>query len=183
LVVPPLAANLLSSHDPQERLNLHYMLLIMFPLIVAAGVGARRLLERRSVISRWPASALIAGAAPALVVAFVGGHLPPAMGAEQWLYDRPPAASRLLATAAVIPAGAPVTADDGAAVWLTDRTQIGILYDHVQPDSYIVIDLQAWAHRGDQVSSRADAIALMIATHRHLLADDGRFEVWSPAGG
>jgi hypothetical protein len=68
-------------------------------------------------------------------------------------------------------------------VWLTDRTQIWILYDHPQPDRYVVIDRLAWGHRGDPVANRADAIALLSATGRRLLVDDGRFQVWSPAGG
>jgi uncharacterized membrane protein len=184
LVVPPLAANLLSSHDPQERLQLHYVLLIMFPLILVAGFGARRLLEQ-STIPAWlpawlPAPALLVCAAPAFVIGFAAGGLPPALGAEQWLYQRPPAAERLLAVTAVIPAGAPVYADDGAAVWLTDRAQIGILYDKPRPDRYLVIDREDWIH--DPATARADAIALMPATGRRLLVDDGRFQVWSPAG-
>jgi uncharacterized membrane protein len=183
LALPPLAANLLSSHDPQERLQQHYILLIMFPLIVAAGFGARRLFEQPGVLTRIPTGALLFGAAPALVIGLTLGRLPPAFGADPWLYDRPPAADRLLAATAVIPAGAPVYADDGAAVWLSDRTRIGILYDQPQRDRYIVIDRQAWAHRDDRAVGRADAIALMTTTGRRLLFDDGRFEVWSPAGG
>jgi hypothetical protein len=183
LAVPPLAANLLSSHDPQERLQQHYILLIMFPLIVAAGFGARRLFEQPGVLTRIPARALLSGAAPALIIGLTLGRLPPAMGSDPWLYDRPPAADRLLAATAVIPAGAPVYADDGAAVWLSDRTRIGILYDQPQRDRYVVIDRQAWAHRDDRAVSRADAIALSTATGRRLLFDDGRFEVWSPAEG
>ena len=183
VAVPPLAANLLSSHDPQERLQLHYALLIMFPMIVAAGFGARRLLELPAFSAlRIQAPALIVFAMPALIVGFATGGLPPALGAEQWLYARPPAVDRLLAATSVIPNGAPVYADDGAAVWLADRTQIWILYDQPQADHYVVIDRQAWGHRGDRVADRADAIALMSATGRRLLVDDGRFQVWSPAG-
>ena len=183
LVIPPLAASLLSSHDPQERLQLHYVLLVIFPLIVAAGFGARKLMEQPTVTAWLPAPALLGCAVPALIVGFLAGGLPPALGADQWLYARPAAAERLLAATSVIPRGAPVYADDGAAVWLTDRTQIWILYDQPQPDHYVVIDRQAWAHRGDPIAARADAIALMLATGRRLLVDDGRFQVWSPAGG
>lgn len=183
LLIPPLTASLLSSHDPQERLQLHYVLLVMFPVILAAGFGGKRLLERPRFPAWLPAPALLACAIPALIIGFAAGGLPPALGADQWLYARPPAAARLLAATAVIPRGAPVYADDGAAVWLTDRTQIWILYDRPQPDHFVVIDRQAWAHRGDPATARADAIALMVATGRRLLIDDGRFQVWSPAGG
>jgi uncharacterized membrane protein len=181
LVLPPLAANLLSSHDPQQRLQQHYVLIIMFPLIVAAGIGARRLLEDRSLPTWLPAPALMALAVPAILVGFLAGRLPPALGAEQWLYGQPPAADRLLAATRVIPSGAPVFADDGAAVWLTDRTWIAIWYDQPTPDRYVVIDRLAYAHRGDRVADRTDAIAQMLASGRRLLADDGRFQVWSPA--
>jgi hypothetical protein len=181
LVLPPLAANLLSSHGPQERLQLHYVLLIMFPMIVAAGFGARRLLELRLVPARLPDAALLACALPALVIGLAAGHLPPALGADQWLYSRPAAADRLLAATSVIPPGAPVYADDGAAVWLTDRALIGQIPDQLDPDRYVVVDRQDWSRRGDAATSAV--IARMPASGRRLLADDGRFQVWSPALG
>ena len=184
LVIPPLAANLLTSHDPQQRLQMHYVLLIMFPLILAAGFGARRLLLMQWPIpNRLPAPALLAFAVPALVLAFVAGQLPPDLGAQQWVYGRPPAAARLLAAAAVIPPGAPVYADDGAAVWLTDRTKVGTIPAQLAPEYYVVIDRQDWAHRAQAAAARADEIALMPGTGRRLLVDDGRFQIWSPAGG
>jgi uncharacterized membrane protein len=183
LVLPPLAANLLSSHDPQQRLQQHYVLIIMFPLIVAAGIGARRLLEKRTLPAWLPAPALLALAVPAVLIGFLGGRLPPALGADQWLYSQPRAADRLQAATGVIPRGAPVFADDGAVVWLTDRTWVAIWYNQPTPDRYVVIDRQSFAHRGDPVAGRADAIAQLQASGRRLLADDGRFQVWSPAGG
>jgi uncharacterized membrane protein len=48
LVIPPYLANVLSGHTPQNVLHLHYVLLMLFPLMVAGGVGARMLLEMRS---------------------------------------------------------------------------------------------------------------------------------------
>ena len=183
LGMPPLAANLLSSHDPMERLQLHYVLIIMFPLIVAAGVGARQLLEQRALLARLPAPSLLLGAVPALIVGLAAGHLPPAFGADAWLYTQRAAADRLLAATAIIPAGAPMYADDGAVVWLSNRTRIGILYDSPESDRYVLIDRQGWAYRGQSFSGRASAIALMQANGRRLLLDDGRFQVWSPASG
>lgn len=185
LVIPPLAANLLSNHDPQERLQLHYVLLVMFPMVVAAGIGGRRLLAGRTLPAWLPAPLLLAGAAPALILGFIAGSLPPSPGAAQWLYTQPAAADRLLAAARVIPPGAPVYADDGAAVWLTDRTQLTTIPDRLAPDRYVVIDRQDWYHRFDPIASRtrADVIARMPLTGRRLLVDDGRFQVWSPAHG
>lgn len=181
--VPPLAASLLSDHSPMERLQLHYVLIVMFPLVAAAGVGARRLLERKNVASRFRAPMLLVAAVPALLIGFAGGRLPPALGADEWLYTRPPAADRLLAATAVIPAGAPVNADDGAAVWLSNRVRIGVLSDHTPRDVYVVIDRDAYAYRDDPIKGRADTIARMQAAGRTLLADDGRFQVWGPEGG
>jgi uncharacterized membrane protein len=183
LVLPPLAANLLSSHDPQQRLQQHYVLIIMFPLIVAAGIGARRLLETRTLPSRLPAPALLALAVPAILIGFLAGRLPPGLGAEPWLYSQPTAVDRLRAATSVIPPGAPVFADDGAVVWLANRTSIAIWYEQPTPGRYVVIDRQAFGHRGDPVAGRADAIAELQASGRRLLADDGRFQVWTPVGG
>src|SRR5438445_6414840 len=44
LAIPPYLANVLSAHVPQNALHLPYVLLLLFPLIVAGGFGARRLL-------------------------------------------------------------------------------------------------------------------------------------------
>src|SRR6202171_5947361 len=57
LVIPPYLANVLSGHTPQNVLHLHYILLTLFPLIVAGGVGARKFREQRSIR---PATALVA---------------------------------------------------------------------------------------------------------------------------
>jgi hypothetical protein len=88
-----------------------------------------------------------------------------------------------MAAAKVIPADAPVYADDGAAVWLANRRQIQVLPSELPPDRYIVIDRQDWAHRKQAATARADTIALLAASGRRLLFDDGRFQVWSPLGG
>jgi hypothetical protein len=183
LAVPPLAASLLSDHDPMERLQAHYVLIVVFPLIVAAAVGGRRLLERKNLPRFSPAPILVAAALPALLIGFVGGRLPPSLAAEQWLYEQPAAADRLLAATRVIPPNAQVYADDGAAVWLSNRVHVGILFDNSSPDSYVVIDRDAYAHRGDPSPGRAAAIAQMEQSGRRLLVDDGRFQVWSPVGG
>src|SRR5579864_6447462 len=75
LVIPPYLANVLSGHNPQNVLNLHYVLLLLFPLIVAGGVGARNLLQQRSIK---PALTLVA-IAPALVLGWGTGRFPPAL--------------------------------------------------------------------------------------------------------
>src|ERR1700674_849820 len=64
LVIPPYLANVLSGHTPQNVLHLHYVLLTLFPLVVAGGIGARKFLELRSIR---PATALVA-LLPALIL-------------------------------------------------------------------------------------------------------------------
>jgi uncharacterized membrane protein len=183
LVVPPLFANLMSSHDAQGQMHLHYVLVVMFPLIVAGGFGARRLLKMPAVQTRLAPGAFLAAGLPALALGVLVGQVPPALGADSWIYTRPPAVDRLLAAARVIPPDAAVYADDGAAVWLADRRLIQVLPSQPPPDRYIVIDRQDWAHRLQASKARADEIALLEASARRLLVDDGRFQVWSPPGG
>jgi uncharacterized membrane protein len=181
--MPPLVANLLSSNDVMEKFQLHYVMLIMFPLVVAAGFGARRLLEEGTIPSWMPAPVLLAAALPALVLGFTAGRLPPALGADQYLYDRPPAADRLLAATSVIPLGAPVYADDGTDVWLSDRLLIAQIPARIEPDRYVVVDLQDWTLRTDPTTAPRHSAERMLATGRRILVDDGRFQVWSTAGG
>jgi uncharacterized membrane protein len=180
LVIPPLIANLMSSHDAQGRLQQHYVMVLMFPVIVAAAFGAKRLLESSAAQARLRPALLLAAAAPALAVGVVAGQLPPAFGADSWLFSRTPAADRVLAATSVIPANAPVYADDGVAVWLADRQLIQVLPTQLPTDRYVVIDRQDWRHRLEANVARADEIALLSASGRRLLVDDGRFQVWSP---
>jgi uncharacterized membrane protein len=179
--VPPLIANLLSSNDVMQRFQLHYVMLIMFPMVLAAGFGARRLLEERPIPSWLPAPALLAAAAPGLLLGFTAGRLPPAQGADQFLYTRPPAVDRLMAATRVIPPGAPIYADDGVDVWLTNRTLIAQIPAKLEPDRYVVVDLKDWTLPYDPTTAPRHSAARMLATGRHLLVDDGRFQVWSPA--
>jgi uncharacterized membrane protein len=183
LVLAPLFASLMSSHQAQGQLRLHYVLIVMFPLIVAGGFGARRLLAMPAIQTRLAPAALLAAAVPALALGVLVGQVPPALGADNWLYTRPQAVDRLLAATRVIPSDAAVYADDGAAVWLANRRLIQVLPSQLPPDRYIVIDRQDWAHRLQAKAARADEIALLAASGRLLLVDDGRFQVWSPVGG
>src|SRR6266849_1026158 len=63
LVIPPYLANVLSGHNPQNVLNLHYVMLLLLPLTVAGGVGARRLLELRTIRPQFALVAIL----PALI--------------------------------------------------------------------------------------------------------------------
>ncbi len=178
-VIPPYLANVLSEHIPQNTLNLHYVLLLMFPLMVAGGVGARRVVERASIR---PALAL-AMALPALILGWGTGGVPPALLAWDWVYSRPNAVAQLQTAASVIPPNAPVNADAGLDVWLANRDVINDFPDMLAPSCYVVIDRQAY-YFGSNTDPAAHKAALdaLPTSGRHVIYDDGRFQVWSPIG-
>lgn len=178
LVIPPFLADVLSSHNPQNVLNLHYALLLLFPLIVAGGVGARKLLERRAFR---PAYALLI-ILPAFLIAWGTGRLPPALNANPALYSRPDTLSELQTATAMIPANAPVSADDGLAVWLANRHTINDFPDRLDDTCYVVIDHQPYISGPTIPEQRQAAIDQLAGSGRDLLFDDGRFQVWSPVG-
>jgi uncharacterized membrane protein len=178
LVIPPYLANVLSGHTPQNVLHLHYVLLTLFPLIVAGGVGARKFLEMRSIR---PATALLA-ILPALILGWGTGRFPPALGGDPSLYSRPNLVAELKKAAEVIPAGAPVNADDGLAVWLANRHTINDFPDSLDNNSYVVIDDQPYLSGPTDPVKRQAALDQLPNSGRRLLYDDGRFVVWSPVG-
>ena len=178
LVIPPYLADVLSEHDPQNLLQLHYILLLLFPLMVAGGVGARAFLARRSIR---PATALVA-ILPALILGWGTGRFPPALGAYNWLFSRPNAVAQLQAATSLIPANAPVNADDALAVWLANRHTINDFPDFLDGTCYVVIDREAYIDGPTHPDLRRAAIAQLPSSGRTLLYDDGRFQVWSPVG-
>ena len=178
LVIPPYLADVLSSHTPQNVLNLHYALLLLFPLIVAGGVGARNLLERRACRPAY----FVALLAPALLIAWGTGRLPPALNANPALYSRPDSLAQLQVAAAMIPADAPVSADDGLAVWLANRHTINDFPDKLDATCYVVLDHQPFVSGPTDPVQRLAAIDQLASSGRRILFDDGRFQVWSPVG-
>jgi hypothetical protein len=179
LVIPPYLANVLSGHNPQNVLNLHYVLLLLFPLTVAGGVGARNLLARSSFR---PAVALLV-MVPALLLAWGTGRFPPALGGNPSLYSRPNTVAELQAATSMIPANAPVSADDGLAVWLANRHTINDFPDKLSASCYIVLAYNAYLSGPTNPFVRQDDINALPASGRRLLFDNGQFQVWSPVGG
>ncbi len=179
LVIPPYLANVLSGHDPQNILHLHYVLLLLFPLVVAGGVGARRVLQIRSIR---PATALVV-IVPALLLAWGTGRFPPALGADPSLYSRPDTVAELQAATAMIPADAPVSADDGLAVWLANRHTINDFPDLLSPACYVVLDHDPYLSGPTNPLWRQAEVNALPTSGRRMLFDDGRFQVWSPVGG
>ena len=179
LVIPPYLANVLSGHTPQELLQLHYVMLLLFPLFVAGAIGARRFLEIRSINP----SVALAMALPALLIGFAAGRFPPALGTDiPWAYERSNSVAELRTATAMIPADAPANADAGLDVWLANRHQINDFPELLDGPSYVVIDEDYWLGANTNKYRRDAAASALASSGRRLLYDDGRFQVWSPAG-
>ena len=178
LVIPPYLANVLSGHTPQNVLHLHYVLLTLFPLIVAGGVGARKFLEMHSFR---PALALVA-VVPALLLAWGTGRFPPALGGDPSLYSKPNLVAELRKATEMIPANAPVNADDGLSVWLANRHTINDFPDRLDATCYVVIDTQPYLSGPTDPVKRLAALEQVQNGGRRVLYDDGRFVVYSPVG-
>src|SRR5712692_6622782 len=178
LAIPPYLANVLSGHVPQNILHLHYVLLLVFPLIVAGGVGSRRFLEMRTLRPVLALGMML----PALILGWGAGRFPPALGGDPSLYSRPNSVAELQAATAMIPANAPVNADDGLTVWLANRHTINDFPDHLDGSCYVVLDEDPYLSGPTHPQQRQDAINGLRSSGRRLLFDDGRFQVWSPVG-
>ena len=178
LVLPPYLANVLSGHTPQNVLHLHYVLLMLFPFLIAGGIGARKFLETRSFKPAYALGALI----PALVLGFAIGRFPPALGSDPALYSHPDTLAQLREATKIIPADAPVDADDGLTVWLANRHTINDFPDHLADESYVVIDRHAYLSGPTNATTRLRYLATLPNSGRRILYDDGRFVVWSPVG-
>jgi uncharacterized membrane protein len=171
LALPPLAADLLSAHQPQPGLRLQYALPLVIPLLVAAGLGARRLPERL------PAVAIASMSVPALVLGAAAVHIQGVGGVSP-----APAVARLQACVSKLPTAAPTAADDGTAAALASRPVLRLLTE-ARTGDFAVVDrvgaLPDYISRPD----RDRVLAGLASQGRRLLCDDGRFQLWSPAGG
>jgi uncharacterized membrane protein len=178
LAIPPYIADVLSAHNPQYLLRLHYVLLLLFPMIVAGAVGARQYLQARSLR---PATGL-AAILLVLVLGWGSGRFPPALGADVSLYSRPNTVAELAKATAMIPAEAWVSADDGLAVWLANRHTINDFLSRLDGSSFVVIDYLPYISGPTLPTERQTALDALPGSGRRVLYDDGRFQVWSPVG-
>lgn len=172
LALPPLLGDLLSAHPSQPELHLQYALPLVVPVLVAGGLGARRLLARPR-----PQAALAGLALPALLIGAAFGLLlgqrPP---------TGPPALSRLLACTAALPAMAPVAVDDDAAAALAARpVERPLTYGG--PSDWVVVDLDGPLPTYVDSRARQQHLAALPAEGRRLYCSDGRFQLWGPVGG
>jgi uncharacterized membrane protein len=179
LVIPPYLANVLSAHDPQNLLHFHYVLLLLFPMIVSGGVGARNYLKTHSVRPTWAALGVML---PALILGWATGVIPPGLNTSSGPYSRPNSVAELMTATSMIPATSSVSADSGLAVWLANRHTINDFPDKLEPTAYVVIDHDAFISGPTNRAQRQAALDALPTSDRRLLFDDGRFQVWSPIG-
>lgn len=200
LMLPPTFAHLLSRQEPQPQLLLQYGLLLVVPAIVAGGLGARRLLaiylryrRRRRALSATARSRPVWGPAAtavvvtvlvvsALGVAVARGGIPPFSSREEGGFNRPAALARLLSATAIIPADAPVAVDSGLAAPLANRRRIEVFPTN-SPDAFVIVDREPYVTGGLRWRDRAAWLDALAHSGRRLLADDGRFQTWSPIDG
>lgn len=178
LVLPTYVASVLSDRTPENSLSLHYVLPLVFPLIVAGGIGARKLLE----MSPLKPAVAMAAVVPAVLLGWGTGRFPPALGSESALYSQPLAVAQLRTATSMIPSDAPVNADAGLTVWLANRQAIGEFPDTLDANSYVVIDRDPYLAASTDSRVRQKAADALQASGRSLVYDDGRFQVWSPVG-
>lgn len=189
LAVPPVLANLLSANLAQADFKLHYTLLSILPFLAAAALGGRRLLAwmarrhrssaRDGHRARRIGPALLLLAVPALLVAWIGGGLPPTMRTERGQWNRPAALDDLLRFAAPVPAAVPLSVDDGLAPPLASRLELSLIPE-AGPDSWVLVDTLARDPGYFSWSRRNAFVAELAGSGRPLLAEDGRFELWGP---
>jgi uncharacterized membrane protein len=174
LALPPFAADLLSAHQPQPELHLQYALPLLVPLLVAAGLGARRLPDRL------PSPAVAGVAVPVLAIG-AGTGLPVAATAVPGAGETSSRA-RLLACTADLPARAAVAADDDTAAVLASRPSLRLLTE-AQPGDWVVVDRQD--RQPDYVwqPDRSRVLLGLGGGGRRLACDDGRFQLWTPVAG
>jgi uncharacterized membrane protein len=172
LTLPPLAAALLSAHHPQPELLFQYGLPLVVPVLVAGGLGAAWLMDRRA--SATPRYWVVAAAAvPALLIGVIFGPL-----------SRGPEASsqalqRLRACTSAIPARAVVAADDAAALPLASRPVLKLSTEAARSD-FLLVDLEGRTPAYVD-APRREAVLQGLPGGRRLRCEDGRFQLWSPA--
>lgn len=190
LLLPPTVVQLLSRQEPQPQLLLQYGLLLLVPGLVAGALGARRALAywwRRKRQDRAPAGvswrsrtvAMLLLAAPAFLVAFNRGAVPPFSMREAGFYVRPAAREELLAATSALPSDALISVDWGLAPALAARPRLELLPD-ASPAAFVVVDRQPYVTGRLRWRDRQAWLTQLEGSGRTLLVDDGRFQVWAP---
>lgn len=186
LLAPPIAASLLSAHEPQPSLLLQYPIILLTPSIVTAAKGARRVLARigrrtRSVRRAGPA-VLLALAVPAFVVAGVQGSAPPFEELAWGRFERLPAIDALRSVARGVPADALLVVDEGSLAPLASRPRVAAItwLRPIPADAYILTDRQAWSPNRWAAQRRETVLSGVDRERRPVVMDDGRFTLLGP---
>ncbi len=211
LLVPPVLAHLLSRQIPQHEIALQYGLLLVVPGLVASTLGARRVLawsarRRRSrstnrapaangTISangvartpgriRTPAVAVGVVALVGLSVgaAYGGGAVPPFSRVEPGFWTRPSTIDRARTLADLVPSDATLAADWGLASAVASRPSLEVLAD-LTDDAFLLLDRDPYVTGSFRWVDRAALVRALPTSGRRLIADDGRYMLWSPVGG
>lgn len=204
LAAPPLAALLLSSHSWQANLTLQYPLILVVPLLVAAAMGARRMLalsvhmsraaHRRSRadgqrvpgvtrrLFRIGRMLPLLVALPAIAGGWLQGALPPFDPGDTAFAPRPPSIDEARSVARAVPGDAILVVDEGLVAGLAGRTTIRQLTSRaVMPSAaYVLVDRTPVLDGGWPAARRAQLQVDLEAQHRAVVADDGRFVLWGP---
>jgi uncharacterized membrane protein len=170
LALPPMLVNLLSAHHPQPELLFHYGLPLVVPVLVAAGLGARRFLHWRPPL--WTVAAL---ATPALLIGLVSSPLLAARSGPSG------ARQQLLSCTAGLPPDAPAAVDDSVALTLAARPVVKLITE-ASPQDFVVIDRTGRIPDYVDGGRRQDVVTRLPDQGRRLHCDDGRFRLWGPAG-
>jgi hypothetical protein len=134
-------------------------------------------------VSRRPVLALLLPVpvvVAALVAAFGGGAVPPFTDRANAFFDRPAVLDQVRAVAAQVPEDAILSADWGVAPAVAQRPRLYVL-PYAGSTAYILVDSQAYVTGTFLWRDRPDFVAMLAASGRPLLVDDGRFRLWGPA--
>ncbi|MDQ6747158.1 MAG: DUF2079 domain-containing protein, partial [Candidatus Dormibacteraeota bacterium] len=172
LALPPLLAALLSRHQPQPHLQLQYGLPIVYPLVVAAALGAQR------VLAWWPPRPVFRALAlgPGFLVALSGSAVLPLVGLLT--HASPGPTPRPGLALAAVPADAELSTDDGLAIAAASRAHLHLL-PHLKPAAFVLTDSQARTPGYGDRTARERVVA-SLTSNRRMLWSDGRVRLWSP---
>ncbi len=212
LLLPPLVALLLSSHPWQANVTLQYSLILIVPLLVAAGLGGRRVVVVATRLRRrwrWRSTGpravpltrghstgtarrssglggamLLCAALPAVAGAWIQGSLPPFDNGDPAFLARPASIDRLQRVASSVPGEAHLAVDEGLVAPLAGRAAIRSLVASAPPrDAYVLVDRDAWSSGPWEARRRDQILDVLESSTRPILADDGRFVLWGPQPG
>ncbi|GAC1328727.1 MAG: hypothetical protein NVSMB17_04440 [Candidatus Dormibacteria bacterium] len=172
LALPPAFAAVLSRHQPQPHLQLQYGLPIVYPLLLAAALGGKRLLSARAFRPGLAWAALL----PALAVAVSGTLVVPMT--RSLARPGPSRTGALTRATAKLPASIEVDVDDSVAAALASRSDLHLL-PHLADTAFVVVDTRSRPPGYADTVARARVVA-ELPLRRPLLSSEGGIQLWGP---